>query len=355
MKKRRLVSALLVVIFVLFALSIPGAADSTAPDDGEEVNLSTKAGAHGSYYVSEDGVKTYIPPDATLEECGIDIEEEIAKAEAEAENQPSLAEFDPEMEAIAQQYFATNRATTKRFAIGTPSGYEKSTCLLLTRFVEGDDGVAVGTGWLINNNYLVTAGHMVYDYNFRFSPNDGEMMHMAIYVGANNGERVHYSLSGAYHVGYDYNCVTDDSGYTSRGRWDDWAVVQLKSPIKTPVSKLTLGKANSLTDMAGKSYTTQGYPGDLNAGKAFWKYTMYKQNGGTINYKYPAPKVLDLVGSSNIEFEPGQSGSAIYTSGVAQAIGIGRGPSDDTSLEDGRACFVLINNWLYNFLNNNYM
>lgn len=355
MKKRRLVSALLVVIFVLFALSIPGAAVSETPDGEHEVVFSTTAGSNGSYhYDVETGVETYIPPDATLEECGIDLDAGLSETGETDIEEESLAEIDPEMDIIAQEYFART-ATDTRYAVSNPSGYERSTCLLLSRFKDGSSGVAIGTGWLINNEYAVTAGHCLYNFEARDNGNDGWAKHVAIYVGSNNGNKIHYSLNRAYAVGADYKICINEAGYNNFSRWDDWGVVRLKSPVPSSlsISKLTLRATNSINDMQGKTYMTQGYPMDLNQDKGndMYRYTMYKQNNIKVDIKYDHPYVLDLVGSTNATVFTGQSGSALYSGGYAEAICIGC----DWEKEGGPATFILINSWLYNNIRNKYM
>ena len=139
-------------------------------------------------------------------------------------------------------------------------------------------GVHSGTGWLINNTYLVTAGHMVYDWEHINNGNDGWAKHVAIYVGASNGNFIHYSLSDGYDAGGDYISCSSESEYHKFARFDDWAVIKLKKPDPTSVSipKLTIKETNDYTEMLNKTYITQGCPGDLNDGKVWDDYTMYK-------------------------------------------------------------------------------
>ncbi|RKJ38115.1 hypothetical protein D7X94_17655 [Acutalibacter sp. 1XD8-33] len=359
MRTNRVISMLLCFAFCFSLLSIPASAVShTGSSTASNAVISDRAGKSGSYYYDVDlGTELFVPSDATLEDmwiesreiCGDSIQPYLQSCDS------SLAEIDPELDKILESYLATDH----RFAVTNPSGYERSTCLLGARFddagvthVESGEkcstGVHIGTGWLINNTYLVTAGHLVYDWEHSNNGNDGYAKHVAIYVGASNGNYVHYSLSVGYSVGGDYRDCTSESDYQSTGRFDDWAVIELKTPVPASksISKLTPKQTDHYSEMLNKSYTTQGYPADRNTGKDWKKYTMYKQTNCTISgAHYPTPYILDVAVSSNTNFYGGQSGSPIYKDGYAQGIGVGKYLGD--------TCFILINRWLYEFLRDN--
>lgn len=277
---------------------------------------------------------------------------------------PEPEAVDPEMSAaIEEEMWALANSTGKRSPVTTPSGFERSTCLLAARFADGNENVGIGTGWLINNTYLVTAGHCVYNWDYSANGtkgnngNNGKAQHVAVYVGASNGSYLHYSMSTTYYIGGDYASCRDKYDYQDRGRFDDWAVLKLNYPVNpdtTSVAKLGIRATNSVSDMLDKVYTTQGYPGDLNAGKGWSKYTMYKQTNCTVERDEEQPYTLDLVCTSTIEFSDGQSGSALYCGGFAEAIGIGGNTEIFAGLQ-GTTYFVLINNWLYNYIHSNFM
>lgn len=360
MKLKRTSSLLLCFAFCFFVLSTSVSATSSSGDDEiNRVAISDCAGKNGSYHYDVDsGTETFIPPDSTLEDLG--ISDDIPQSSLQV-NDPPLEEIDPELDKFIESYLASeSRAGDNRFSVATPSGYERSTCLLGARFDDAGkvvhegqydpcSGVHSGTGWLINNNYLVTAGHMVYDWEHSNNGNDGWAKHVAIYVGASNGNYIHYSLSSAYDVGGDYKACTSTYEYDRFARFDDWAIIKLKTPVSTSVSKLTPKKTNDYSEMKNKTYTTQGYPCDLgNTNKAWNKYTMYKQTNCTIYAPhYPSTYILDIGASSNTFFSYGQSGSPLYSGGYAQGIGIGT--------KGGDTCFILINDWLYNHIYDNFM
>lgn len=273
MKINRIISLLLCFTFCLSLFATPASASLVEDADaGTRVAISNRAGKGGSYHYDVDsGTETYIPPDATLADFG--IFDDIPQSSSQ-DDDLSLEEIDPDLDEIMESYLADeSRAGDNRYSVANPTQYELSTCLLGARFDDAGvthveskgkclTGVHSGTDWLINNRYLVTAGHMVYDWEHLNNGNDGWAKHVAIYVGG------------------DYKDCTNGKDYPDFAMFDDWAVIKLKNPISNPPSNmsiLSLKETNDYTEMSDKSFTTQGYPMDLNPGKDFKQFTMYKQ------------------------------------------------------------------------------
>lgn len=121
--------------------------------------------------------------------------------------------------------------------------------------------------------------------------------------------------------------------------FDDWAALELESSLSLNISYLNVRATNSFSDMKGKTYNSQGYPSELQTAAKWDDWTMYKVSG-TINQVMSAPRFLPVAASDNIKISGGQSGSPLYRAGAAEAIAVA---SNSTT-----SCFILINEWLYN-------
>lgn len=210
-----------------------------------------------------------------------------------------------------------------------------STCLIITVFPNGKRNW--GTGWLINNSYVATAGHVLYQKDW-----GGWATKAAVYVGETGGARKEFKVGYTFYAGQDFVDHSTGSDYTQNGMYDDYGAVKLESPITCGAGHLGLMVANSYADMKGFTYETQGYPGDRNHaahGDDWQTYDMYYTTGKITGDTW---RYLDAV-TMDLDFTNGQSGSAIYRyiSGkgyYAQAIGVASMGSENFA--------VLINNWL---------
>lgn len=321
MTKKRFISMTLAFVLLVTTLALPSSAESSADENGNKFLISTSAGHNGMYeYDLETNTETYIPNDTP-----------------ELFNAPFKDEDFSTIEPMLESLGITPKMTDNRTAVYNPSGYEKSTCILGARF--SDNFVEKGTGFLINNRYLFTAAHIVYKPNYTQNGRDGYAKHVAVFPGASNGNKPVYKKATRYWIGGDYkaNCSGDD--YETLGMFDDWAVIELESSLSVNMSYLDVRATNSFSDMKGKTYSSQGYPAELQTAAVWSDWTMYKTSG-TIYQVMSAPRFLPVAASYNIKITPGQSGSPLYRDGAAEAIAVANNSTT--------SCFILINDWLYN-------
>lgn len=222
-----------------------------------------------------------------------------------------------------------------RLRISKPADRYESTCLIGSRF--GNE-VSTGTGWLIDENYVMTAGHMLYQNGYGYAD------HVAVYVGASGGSWKQYRLGHYYHVGDQYvdNC-RNEFDYTWAGMFDDWGIIKLDSPVTVNVDMLGKYAVNGAADMQGLYYT-QGYPEDKNAGISNWsQWYMYATSGRITGDRR---RYLDVVNTS-MDIVEGQSGGPVYSyrSGYgycAEGTVVSHNASENA--------IILLNNWLMGYI-----
>lgn len=299
--------------------------------------MSASAGSHGVYeYNVATGETTYVSVDEYMRDHTNDLADLPGMIDAGST---------PE---ISQRGIVGG---DNRTAVYNPTGVQRTTCRIASRF---DDGyLASGTGFLVNNKYVLTAGHLIYLSNHGGFPD-----HTAIYVGATNGNYIEYhtaSYGSSYAVGGDY-ADNDDvtETYYSYGIYDDWGLVELDSPVTTSgLSYLGINPVNDAMEMQGYTYYTQGYPEDKNQGVSPWQnYTMYS-GYGLIKTNAPgpnsiSPRFLQLV-YTDIDIVNEQSGSPVYTNrgygNCAEGIIVSGTIADNLD-----NCILLITDWLYDYI-----
>lgn len=158
---------------------------------------------------------------------------------------------------------------------------------------------AAGTGWLIKDDLLVTAGHCVYDWE----NNMGRVSHIKAYVGYKGKSSVGTS---------DVQCVTGEKVVThsawvnGRKRVHDFAIVKLRDKF----AGVTPFKYNPTPLTGTKVLGIVGYPADKSSGN----------ESGACMYEQFANVTFDLRDTENqlaytISTYAGQSGSPVLEKG----------------------------------------
>lgn len=184
------------VALVLSLVQMP--ASASEEPELYTIEVSALAGSNGAYHYNLiTGEETYSPPDQY--------------GHGSAPSVPASIELQEEQPAPHNIIGADNRQIVTSLL-----EREESTCLIAARF---GDYVERGTGWLLDNNYMMTAGHLAFHKYGR-----GYADHIAVYIGATGGTYKQYRLATEYHVGGDY--VKNVDSYYSLGMYDDWGIVK---------------------------------------------------------------------------------------------------------------------------------
>lgn len=294
MKTKKVIALLIVVVLIMGCCVVPASAAEGFVSEPDEWVISDQAGENGYYEFSQETKSVeYVSP--------TDVDE--ADYDFIAAEVPGMSENDEEV----TPFSVIGR--DQRMKVTDPTGRYASTCLIAARFGPNDDDVFKGTGWLLNDSYLVTAGHMLYDDHYSQNGNNGFALHVAVYVGASGGKYKQYRKGYKYDVGAGYvdSPTSSGSSYLLYGIRDDWGIVKLESPLTVNVGHLGRRKVSNASDMTGSQYYVQGYPGDLNEGVSPWsKYYMYVSYGqiledNTLNTVY-----------TDLDTGEGMSGGPVY-------------------------------------------
>ena len=313
------------VALVLSLVQMP--ASASEEPELYTIEVSALAGSNGAYHYNLiTGEETYSPPD----QCGYGSAPSVSASIGLQEEQPA-----PHIIV----------GSDNRQMVTSLLEREESTCLIAARF---GDYVERGTGWLLDNNYMMTAGHLAFHKYGR-----GYADHIALYIGATGGTYKQYRLATEYDVGVDYMNNTGPL-YYGFGMYDDWAIVKLASPVNRTVGMLGRHTVNSASDMTGVYYT-QGYPMDRNIamGKTLeeWNKWYMFRTSGTI--KADRARMLPVV-STAIDVYAGQSGSPLYSyrpgkGYCAEGIIVSSGEAD--AGDGDRNFIILLNTWLQDRIN----
>lgn len=310
------VLSIFLAVMVMCAFSAPTCAE-TQENNGDPMVVSTTAAMNGVYqYNVETERETFIPA--------------ITYRSSSISTYPQYSPGDSGKEDNVEPYTVTD--PDGRWKVTNVSGRYTNTVLLKIKFPGSSETWA--TGWMIGPKTIATAGHCVFSYEA------GWAEYIIAYPGATGGSKPCGSaISINMWAGGDY--VSNQGNY-SVGIHDDWGVIEVNSNIGNSTGWLGIVTASSYTDVAGKTFQTNGYPSDLDNGNQSidnkWMYSTYGSFTGI------RPRFLPTM-HIDIDFAGGQSGSAIYryfdSSGyAAQAIGVGG---------NGQTIAVLINNWLFDF------
>lgn len=288
---KKVVSIILSLALILHLGLFTTAQDIELNPSYHEITISTTAGTKGYYQYDESTDDFVYVPAANPEDL----------------------DTAPVPDTINEESSATSPYTVtppdSRVKITNVTGRYASTCLIGARFGPSDYDVFSGTGWLINDSYVATAGHMLYDEAYQNNGNGGYALHVAVYVGATGGTCKEYRLGHVENVGAGYVDNPIGSGfYTLAGKYDDWGVIKLDSPVTANVGHLGRCPVSSVSDMTGSIYYSQGYPEDLNSGISRWDdFYMYSTTGDIVSGDGETCVV------TNLDTYDGQSGSPIYS------------------------------------------
>lgn len=311
---KKIISVFLVLTLV-YAFSVSAYAE-TAEDNADGLTISTSAAMNGVYqYNVESQQETFLPTSKYRDASVTSYPQYMPNDIGENDISPYTV-TDPD----------------GRWKVTDTSGRYANTVLLKIKFPGQNETWA--TGWMIGPNTIATAGHCVYKYGC------GWAEYIIAYLGTTGGSKPYGGTKSVnLWAGGDY--VANDGDY-SLGVYDDWGVIEVESNVGDVTGWLGIVPANSYSDVAGRTFQTNGYPSDLdNEFRSIdnkWMYSTYGTFTGT------KPRFLPTM-YMDIDFAGGQSGSAIYryvdgAGYAAQAIGVAG--NDQTIV-------VLINDWLYDF------
>lgn len=113
----------------------------------------------------------------------------------------------------------------------------------------------MGSGWLIDDQTLITAGHVVYD------PNYGRTTQLRCYIGYNGRDSVDDPSSGVQ-VSFGQYIVTTAEWVSKAIRQRDFAIIRLNKPFSGNL-RIFGYVTTPLAETIGLHLGVVGYPGDL--------------------------------------------------------------------------------------------
>lgn len=314
--ERTIISILVTSLLLCCVFLNPAMADEP---DMQEVVVSSSAGKNGYYrYNEETGEAEFVPPPESIE-AGALPAPAVGSALIEESNE------------ISPHWIVGD---DNRIAVAHPAKQYGSTCLIIMHFGTNE---RTGTGWLINDTYVMTAGHVVYNV----TNNLGYADWFEVYVGASGGNYSDYRTGHWEAVGSELVGTTLNE-YMTKGIYDDWGIIKLDSPVTVNQAFLGRYPVNEASDMFNRTYFTQGYPGDLNQNVALKDRVMYLTNGIiTGDRKRSIPVVY-----TTIDNMKGQSGSPVYSFRGQYGYAVEGILVAEAETVIGENCVILFNNYL---------
>ncbi|MBO5448687.1 MAG: trypsin-like serine protease [Ruminococcus sp.] len=207
------------------------------------------------------------------------------------------------------------------------SGRYRNTCSLE---IKRPDGVTyIGTGFILSNNAVITAGHCVYD--------DGEWATSIKVYPAKYGSTNPYG----YATGTSFSCGSawKNSGNTSQ----DWGLIRINSSSNLCGKCGSLGLRWQSGTYVDDYVSIAGYPVTYKSKTPNGKY-MYKHSGKI------SSNTSSVLTYKDIDTSGGESGAPVveyYQDSGWTAIGIHRGTIN------GKNSAVRISEWLFNYFIDN--
>jgi glutamyl endopeptidase len=182
-----------------------------------------------------------------------------------------------------------------RVQVTNTTQYPASAIGQITLFQDNgqEPGNYICTGWLIDNNSILTSGHCSYDPPVSRGGNGGGIIANAQFFPGRNGASNPFG-------GCNVVSVFAKSGWINQGRAvDDWSIQQLDCTIGATVGVIGYFTVPGVNQLDGKTARVEGYPGDKPPG-THWKMS------GTISSMTNANNVFYPMDTAG-----GQSGSPI--------------------------------------------
>ena len=181
-----------------------------------------------------------------------------------------------------------------------------------------DDKVCYGTGFMISENYMVTAAHVVYDAQTNKKANS-----LTAYFGRNSLESfaVATSTTSLIHV-----CVTYP---VAKSVGSDWAVCKMNRDVGNTVGWFDVGYPSDEV-LSNCAVSVTGYPSD--------KFIV--ENGPLRTYMYTASSKISRVRDYSFTYTAdtynGESGSPIYRGSLDVVYGVHSGAVPDSDENQGK-------------------
>jgi V8-like Glu-specific endopeptidase len=169
------------------------------------------------------------------------------------------------------------------------------------------------SGAMIGPYHWLTAGHCVHQGNGGSWADD-----ITVSLGQDGQPLGGTRSDDQFYGEADWQYVRTFSGWTGSGDWDwDLAIVTLDRNIGDYVGWLGYGWNSSNSFFNNSSFTTSGYPGDLN--NSTLGYGQYTQTGNPRTYGI----TTDLLRTNTMDVWPGQSGSSVWGGGTTNPLSYG--------------------------------
>ena len=243
---------------------------------------------------------------------------EVSRVDGEEFSTPALAQKS-RMVLTEPSSIETRRAYPTDWYTPNPQDYSdtRKTCKLII-VAEDMSTTYGGTGFLVSNSTVVTAGHCIYNSNFGDNGWCGYIIVIPSYSNSNQ--------EGPYGSATDATFVEVGSGWVDSESWtDDWGIISLTDSFS--IGYYTL--LNAGENIVGWWVRIQGYEGNSK--------DLFNTGGNIVSVNGRAMRLT-------AESKPGMSGGPVSEDTNGYIIGINRGHY----LPSGDAMVVRLDDWLYN-------